>query len=270
MYEKETADIFRKRGLKCGTCAYMTSAYEPDGTFKTVVVTLLPYYFKPEKPHNISLYAMLPDYHSVLSDILNGICGELKALMPGCRFEPHVDISPVKEKKAASLAGLGFIGKNTLLISEEYGSFVFIGDICTDADINIPSVPVKSRCGNCDMCVKSCPAGALNFGFDKSKCLSAVTQKRGELSDKEALLIRKTGCVWGCDVCSLVCPCNAEIPESRLAADNKDNLICHITYEMLDGLSDREFRRKFGDRAFIWRGVSTLRRNLKAAEADIE
>ena len=131
MYEKEIVEIFLSRNLPVGTCGYSDVSFEDKlSPFKSVITTVIPYWFRPEKSHNISMYAMLPDYHKVVVDILEYICVELKRLFPENIFVPHADVSPVNEKKAAVLSGLGFIGKNTLLINEKYGSFVFINWKC--------------------------------------------------------------------------------------------------------------------------------------------
>ena len=163
MHEKEIRDIFLKRNMPVGSCSYSEVALnKDDSVFKTVLTTAVPYWFKPEKPHNISIYAMLPDYHKVVLEILESICAELKELFPDNIFEPHVDISPINEKKAAFLGGLGFIGKNTLLINEKFGSFLFIGDICTDAEIHIENEIKKNLCEDCRLCIKACPGNAIH------------------------------------------------------------------------------------------------------------
>ena len=269
MHEKEITDIFGHYGMPVGTCKFSDVAFRNDeNSFKTVITTVLPYWFKTEGERNISLYAMLPDYHSILGDILKKISVELETLFPENKFECHVDVSPVNEKKAAELSGLGFIGKNTLLINEQYGSFVFIGDICTDADININNSRVNFGCGDCDICVRACPGNALVEGFDSFRCVSAITQKKGELTESETSILRKSGSVWGCDICSLVCPYNKKLETSLYYETYKDRLIKYIDKDLIDGLSNGEFRRKFNDRAFVWRGVSVLRRNLDMLECN--
>ena len=266
MYEKEIVEIFQNKNLPVGSCNYSSVSFSDDNRFKSVLTTVIPYWFKPEKPHNISIYAMLPDYHKVVVEILNEICVELKKLFPDNIFESHADISPVNEKKAAVLCGLGFIGKNTLLINEKFGSFVFIGDICTDAEIHIENDIKENLCGDCNLCIKACVGNALENGFCIEKCVSAITQKKGEFSDFEKQILRKSGSVWGCDVCSLVCPYNKGLVTSEYAEKYKDQLIYNIDSNMLGGLSNGEFKRKFNDRAFAWKGISVLRRNIEILE----
>lgn len=266
MHEKEVTEIFLKRDLPVGTCPYSDVAFSPDGRFKSVMTTVIPYWFKPEKTHNISIYAMLPDYHKIVVDILNDIIAELKKLFPDNIFEPHADVSPVNEKKAAVLGGLGSIGKNTLLINEKYGSFLFIGDICTDAEIHIENEIKANNCGDCDLCIKACPGNALEHGFCPENCVSALTQKKGDLTESQKQILRRCGSVWGCDICSLVCPRNRGLETSEYAEKYKDQLIYNINSELLEGMSNGEFKRKFSNRAFAWRGISVLRRNLDVLE----
>ncbi|MBQ6809223.1 MAG: epoxyqueuosine reductase [Clostridia bacterium] len=267
MLEKEVIEIFYKRGLPVGTCDFEDVSFSYEKTeFKKVFVTLIPYWFKPEMPHNISIYAMLPDYHVVVGELLSEIVSELKRLFPENKFEPHVDVSPINEKKAAVLAGLGFIGKNTLLINKEFGSFLFIGDICTDAEIDLNGKIIPNGCGDCLKCKISCPGKALDSGFDCEKCISAITQKKGELTAEQRDLLRRTKSVWGCDICSIVCPYNQNLKSSVYAEKYKENLLYNLTEDMISGLSNGEFKKRFKERAFAWKGVSVLRRNLEAVK----
>jgi len=267
MYEKEVVEIFREKGLQVGSCSYSEVSFSPEQSkYKTVLTTVVPYWFESDKSHNISMYARLPDYHQVIGLLLKEICEKLKAFFPNSIFEPHVDVSPVNEKKAAVLGGLGFIGKNTLLINEKYGSFIFIGDICTDAEININNKVSDKSCSGCDLCVNSCPGNALNDGFCAERCISFLTQKKGKLTEDEVEILKKSDSVWGCDICSLVCPHNSYLPISDYYLKFKDRIISDLNMDDLEGLSNNEFKRKFNDRAFVWRGISVLRRNLEILE----
>ena len=267
MYEKEVVEVFRRSGLQVGSCDYSQVAFSQDPTsFKTVLTTVIPYWFEPKQPHNISIYAILPDYHLIVGEILQEICEELKKLFPQNTFEPHVDVSPINEKKAAFLGGLGFIGRNTLLINEEYGSFLFIGDICTDAEINIGNNVSDKSCKGCNLCIKACPGNALENGFCSEKCISYLTQKKGKLEDCEKAILKRSDSVWGCDICAAVCPYNRNLKESEYSIKYEDIKISNINRNLLEGLSNGEFKRKFNDRAFAWRGISVLRRNLDVLE----
>ena len=109
------------------------------------------------------------------------------------------------------------------------------------------------------MCIKLCPGGALTEnGFDERKCVSYITQKKGELSEEEMNAIRNSGSVWGCDICQRVCP---ENKNKELTGINKfrENLILCIKNEKI---SNREFKKKYAERAFSWRGKGVIDRNL--------
>lgn len=268
MYEKEVTEIFHEYGLQVGSCKYSDVAFSKDTSdYKTVLTTIVPYWFEPKQAHNISIYSILPDYHIVVGEMLKSICEKLKAVFPDNIFEPHVDVSPVNEKKAAVLGGLGFIGKNTLLINEKYGSFLFIGDICTDAEINLNSSISKNSCKGCDLCREACPGKALDEGFCSEKCISFLTQKKGILTEEEKNILQRSDSVWGCDICALACPHNRNLQISEYALKYEDKMIYNIDKELLDSLSNGKFKRKFSDRAFVWRGISVLRRNLEILNA---
>lgn len=138
---------------------------------RSVICAALPYLVKKERG-NISRYAAVPDYHTVFLNILKEISAKLKALYPDFSFEPFVDNSPIPEVYACALSGLGSVGKNGLLITEKYGSWVFLGTIVTDMELTPRNGEIKS-CINCKKCLSACPSG-----LDKSSRLSFITQKR--------------------------------------------------------------------------------------------
>ena len=115
------------------------------------------------------------------------------------------------------------------------------------------------------MCIKSCPSGALGDDFDCENCLSAITQKKGELTEWEESLIRKNKIVFGCDICQKVCPHNKDVATTPIDEFSK-NRIFSISLEDIQNLTNREFNQKYGNRAFAWRGKAVLERNLKIIE----
>ena len=146
---------------------------------RTVLCALFPYYSVPTAG-NVSLYARGRDYPAVIHEALDPLCEALRAEHPGSSFEILTDDSPLPEVLTGCLAGLGVIGKNGLLLHPARGSFNFLGTILTDVDFHAPlREPVF--CSNCGACARACPVG-----MDKSRCLSGLTQKGGELNEEEA------------------------------------------------------------------------------------
>ena len=226
---------------------------------RTVLCALFPYYSKPTAG-NVSLYARGRDYHAVIHEALDPLCEALRAEYPGSRFEILTDDSPLPEVLTGCLAGLGVIGKNGLLLHPERGSFIFLGTILTDVDFHAPERPI-TYCSNCGACVRACPVG-----MDKSRCLSGLPQKGGDLTEEEAALVRAHPLIWGCDLCQLACPANKNLPEGN-AAFTADP-IATLTPADLDGLTRQEVNQKFAGRAFTWKGPRPIVRNLAIKEED--
>lgn len=219
---------------------------------KTIIVLLASY--NTDAFGNLSSYAMGKDYHMVLKKYSEPVIEFIENKGFSARF--FCDNAPLDERFLAYLAGLGFIGKNGFLISPKFGSRVFLAHIVTNMQIPADK-PLELGCLNCGKCVSACPTKALKMG-DFYRCLSYITQKKGELSEEEADLIRKGGSCWGCDICQSVCPHNSDAPLATIPEFSK-NLITKLE---IPEMSNREFKEKFGDRAFSWRGKSILMRNL--------
>ena len=232
---------------------------------ETVLVAAFPYY-AGERPGNLSLYARGEDYHRVLTRRLNTVCDALRWKYPGESFVPAADNSPLPEREAAWLAGIGLRGKNGLLILPPYGTYVFLGTILTGAALDVPERPAAPDCPGCGACRAACPAGALGEGgADVSRCLSELTQKKGALTEEETARLRVHPLIWGCDFCQRACPYNAAPARSPLP-EFSTSLVDALENSDLEGLTNRTFRDKYGDRAFAWRGPGPLRRNLGLKE----
>lgn len=237
-----------------------TLGIEKIGFSSDSVVVLLPYYVSDETG-NVSMYARGIDYHIVGEKKLRELSEFLKTL-GATETLVHVDKGGFNDRKAAFDAGLGFYGKNGMLICEEYGSYFFIGQVIHNLTIEADR-PVSQSCLSCGACLRYCPGGALNSkGFNIEKCLSEISQKKGELSESEAKLLKANGLCWGCDVCQIVCPHNEGIGTTAMIEFLNDR-ICMLTLENIEKLSNREFKEKFGEYAFSWRGKTPLERNLR-------
>ena len=256
---------FTRRGLSVASAPFNDVAlHEVEGA-KTVLITALPYYFPMLPGQNLARFAALPDYHRYFGGILQEIADELKQIYPASYFKPFTDNSPIDERKTALESGLAVKGKNNLCITEQ-GSFIFLGEIITDLEISLPSPTVTRQCGSCDRCIQACPGGALTEdGFDYTKCLAYLTQKKGELTEEERRLIKNNKLAWGCDRCSEVCPHNQGLPRADISLPPNE-LLPKLTIADIENLSDRQFRKTYAHRAFAWKGKATMLRNLYILE----
>jgi epoxyqueuosine reductase QueG len=223
---------------------------------ETVIVCAFPYLIKDKGKRNLSYYASVTDYHTVVMNKLKSMAKELSQLAGGI-FEPFADSSPIREVSTAVKAGIGVLGDNNLLITEKYGSFVFIGEIVTDIRIQTDTIH-NNTCLHCGMCSKRCPAKAVKNGIvNETICLSAITQKKGILSDDEIKLIRENKIAWGCDICQTVCPMNKNAHETYIS--EFINSAHHY-------LEKSEISARIKTSAFNWRGKKTITRNIEILE----
>lgn len=221
-------------------------------------------YFAGAERGNLSLYARSVDYHRAVEERLQRAAALLRADHPQARFRPYADKSPFPEVWAAACAGLGKLGQNGLLLTEGYGSFVFLGVLATDLPREGGGDPVP--CRGCGQCRRACPGGALDDrgGVAQERCLSALTQKRGALTAEQAALVAQHTLIWGCDSCQLACPENRD-PLPTALPEFCPPLRSSLRQEEL-ACSERSFRRQYADCAFSWRGAQPLRRNLQLQE----
>lgn len=232
---------------------------------QSLICAAFPYGPEHITPGRLSLYARGADYHAVLRARLEPVAQAFSRQYPGHRFDFYADVSPFPEVYAAALAGLGRLGKNGLLITEGAGSLVFLGFLSTDAELPETGGEIVP-CRGCGACKNACPGGALGEALDQSRCLSAITQMRGDLNAEQAALVKQGGMLWGCDLCQLACPENQHrsvfaLPEFLPQPDPAEE-------DLL--LSDRQFRKTFAGRAFTWRGIQPLRRNHRILKEEAE
>ncbi|MCQ2770413.1 MAG: DUF1730 domain-containing protein [Clostridia bacterium] len=221
---------------------------------KTAIVFLMPYNIN-DGDGNVSRYARPKDYHFYFDGLKERLEPELEKAFGG-RFMGFSDVSPIEETTAALKSGLGVRGDSYVILNERYGSYVFIGEFITTLDcetfgIKREDYTIKT-CEHCGLCRKSCPMTIDNMG-----CLSAITQKKGELKPEEIDYIKKYPYVWGCDICQDVCPHNKGVEETPIEFFKKDR-IKNLSLEILDSMDDKEFY----ERAFSWRKRETIRRNI--------
>ncbi len=225
--------------------------------YERCIVALFPYFCGYEEDSNLSIYTHGEDYHIVIRDILNSVARSLGIK----NFSVHADTGPEIDRLLALKAGLCFRGRNSMCINDKYGSYFFIGYIVCDAPLPLDK-PFLRECNMCLKCVTSCPGGALKDGFCIEKCLSHITQKKGELTENELEKLKKHPLVFGCDICQKVCPHNEDICHTNIERF-KENTITSLSLEDIEGISNTQFKEKYKDRAFAWRGKNVILRNLK-------
>ena len=195
----------------------------------------------PEK--RIALYAQGKDYHDVIKPKLLEIASIIESY--GFQTRVSVDASPLWEKLLASRAGLGWIGKNTLLTRSENGSWNFIGIILTTAQLPFDS-PIENRCGSCRQCVDACPTSAITEnGIDTRKCISNLTIERKEISENEKKMIGDK--IFGCDECLRACPFGKNAPTANIDEFTKKIVLPEkpTMQEIFDVAQDTPMQRKF-------------------------
>lgn len=234
---------------KCGVTHYKG---------KSAIVCLFPYYVG-DREGTLSLYARPYDYHLIIKRTLSMVCDYICSLAPCTQCEVFADIGPEVDRMLAYNAGLGFYGKNKMLINNDLGSFFFIGYILCDLDLP-PDSPLQKSCMGCNRCIESCPGGALGESFDINRCASHISQKKGDLAEYEIAILKKSNLIFGCDMCQRVCPHNNITPKPM--KEFTRDLIHSLNIEDLENLSNREFMRNYQNRAFSWRGKSVLLRNI--------
>ena len=234
---------------------------------RAAVFMVIPYLVRDDGPCNICLYARSRDYHLYARE-LNGRIGAFFAECGGSGVL-FADVSPFDEVEAAVRAGLGVRGANGLLITERYGSYVFIAGLLTTLDQTaleregVPrGYPLDASCLRCRACLDACPGSCAGTPF-RDTCVSSLTQKKGTLTEAEIALVRAGEYVWGCDVCQTVCPMNASAQETPIPFF-REKRVTFLTPDSLAEMTDAEF----AERAFSWRGKAVLERNLKLRDPD--
>ena len=213
---------------------------------KSVIVVGLPY--SPSPTSNLSTLAYGLDYHVALRTVLEGLAADYKTKY-NCSNYIQVDSGSLVERAFAVKAGLGFWGKNRMVISPEYGSYFNIGLLVVDIVLPYPASskiqsPFEMKCpDDCRLCLDSCPRDAIGKPMD---CISYHTQKKSEPTRAEI-----GGQIYGCDICQAVCPFN-------ITVDQKE-----INLNEILSMTEADFQEKYGHTAMAWRGLRHLQRNVR-------
>jgi epoxyqueuosine reductase len=212
----------------------------------------------------VANYARYEDYHPFikkqlrkLTDFIGSVAGT------GFRFRICVDSAPLAERTLAARAGLGFIGKNRMLINPQLGPQILLGEIVTS--LKLPAdEPIKADCSNCNKCLTACPTGALmpDGHFDANKCISYLTiEYKGEIPPD---LAKKIGArLFGCDECVLACPNQTNAPVCKNRQFKFYNDRAKLNLHRILNMTDVDFEAEFADSAFIRLGLDRLKRNAQ-------
>ncbi len=232
------------------------------------VISVLFNYFPSEslseKSHyKISKYAYGKDYHYVVKQKLALLLKTIESLTGKRQARIFTDSAPVLDRAAARRAGLGFTGKNTVLINRQGGSFFFIGHIILDLDLNNDEETAENFCGNCTKCIDACPTGALSaFELDARKCISYLTiEYHGETIPDEFKDKWKQW-IFGCDICQDVCPWNKKATPHHEPALQPSELLLNMTKADWENLNKPTFKKLFKNTAVERTGFKGLRRNI--------
>jgi len=235
------------------------------------VVVLLENYYSPDAqadlvPPRVAKYARGEDYHRVTLGRLGRLADWLRG-RGATVAHPYVDDGPVPERELAQRAGLGWIGKNTMLIRPGVGSFFFIGTIFTDLPLPADPPFATDHCGSCTRCLEACPTEAFVEPrvLDATRCISYLTiEQRGPIP--EPLAERMRGFAFGCDICNDVCPWNHRFAEPTVVQELRPQVTLAGVDEMyFEGMDEAEFQQRFGDTPFTRPGLAGMRRNVRAA-----
>ena len=219
----------------------------------------------------ISNYAWGNDYHDLIKPRLYQVLREIKSIEPNINGIVCVDTSPIMEKEWAQQAGLGWIGKHTNLITREIGSWVFLGEILLDIELEYDNPFVEDLCGTCTACLDACPTNAFPepYVLDSSKCISYLTiEHRGNLPVEMA--DKLSGWIYGCDICQEVCPWNIKFSQKsqEVSFQARANLKERSLTEW-GQLSEEEFRNLFKDSSVKRTKYVGLMRNIDLARKSL-
>ncbi|MCF7924864.1 MAG: 4Fe-4S binding protein [Candidatus Izimaplasma sp.] len=233
----------------------------PNVEYPTIVVVGLSY---PKRIINHTKTHLAPSFYTFGMDYHKVITTRIDAVMKNLPYEYliGVDNHPHNERLAARVAKIGYFGKNQLIINKELGTYMFLGLVFINEKINDEYIlNITDDCGECRKCIEACPTNALFDGdYDINKCISYYNQAKKDLNNQE---LKANYSLFGCDICQLVCPKNINI-------DNKT----HSEFELsgkelvsivdLFTLSNKDFKEKYNNMAYLWKGKTILMRNALA------
>ncbi|ADO76953.1 tRNA epoxyqueuosine(34) reductase QueG [Halanaerobium praevalens] len=214
----------------------------------------------------LSNYVTVLDYHNYLENKLEELVNNLKnKIDKDFNYKIFVDTAPFLEREVARKAGVGFIGKNTMLINPNFGSYLFLGEILTDLKIK-KDQPLINTCANCKICLENCEGDALkkDYLLAADDCISYLTQKKSLLTEENIKKINNH--LWGCDACQEKCPYNKNI----LTTNNKNLNFFNKNLSYFLNLKRKKIPAELEKTAIVWRGNRILLRNALIVAANLK
>lgn len=238
---------------------------------RSVVVVALNYYTPDEhsgdpETGKVSRYAWGDDYHEVVSSKLRALLGWIEEQVPHAAGKVCVDIQPMMDKAWAVRAGLGWIGKHTNLITHDFGSWVFIGELLLNIELEYDSGQVEDHCGSCTLCIDACPTSAISepYVVDANKCISYATIELRSPAIPPAISENLEGWFYGCDICQDVCPWNRfERPTDEKVFQPRPGSVNTNLLEILD-LTPQGYAESFRGSAMKRAKLVGLQRNARS------
>lgn len=232
---------------------------------KSIICVALNYYPEKKQPveaPQFAYYAYGKDYHDVMKEKLQGLFDYIKTLNPLLTGRVFCDTAPVLERYWAAKSGIGFVGKNSLLIIPNKGSYFFLGELIVDMELDY-DMPINVSCGNCRRCVDACPTQAIveEKVIDSNLCISYQTiENKGEIDSRVASKMGKR--IYGCDACQQVCPWNRYATANRTAEFAPSEAFLAISEEYLERMNVEEYQQLFKGSAVKRAKLEGLKRNL--------
>ncbi|MDD9149384.1 tRNA epoxyqueuosine(34) reductase QueG [Sporolactobacillus sp. CQH2019] len=204
------------------------------------------------------------DYHQLVGECLEKLGRFLIDEIPGARFKNMVDTGELSDRAVAERAGIGWSGKNTNVITKEFGSYVYLGEMLTNIPFP-PDRPAEDLCGDCTICIDRCPTGAIVQGgqLNSHKCIAFLTQTKQDIPEYYRRAVGNR--VYGCDTCQQVCPYNCGVDSHFHDEMEPDPELARPLLKPLLTLSNRSFKETFGKLSGSWRGKKPIQRNAVLA-----
>ena len=236
---------------------------------KSIIAIAIAYPSKMENPPKsiegeyrgfVSRSAWGMDYHHILEEKLTMLGKYIKSIIPSAEYKVMSDTGALSDHAVAERAGIGWIGKNSLLLTPEFGSYVYLGELLTTVTFPVDQ-PMENQCGDCNKCMEACPTQAIvNSGQVNAKqCLSFITQRKDML--EEQWMDKLGNRIYGCDTCQIVCPKNKGIHSTHQPLTLPNPNLAKPRLKPLLTITNKEFREEWGLTAASWRGKKPLQRN---------